>query len=90
MSNNCSYSYSSNSLHHPGWINKKIRDLLGTDDQAQGFADYIIGEVCAHCEASQLLDSIIDVLDEDAEPLVLQLYKVGKEFILCSHTEILT
>jgi hypothetical protein len=61
-----------------GWVNRKIGDLLGTDNQAQGFADFIIGEVFAHCKASQLLDSIVDVLDEDAEPLVLQLYKVGE------------
>jgi hypothetical protein len=58
-------------------VTKKIQDLVGADAQAQGFADFIVEELYKHKPAESLLDSISDVLDEDAEPFVLQLFKVS-------------
>lgn len=59
------------------WVTKKIQDLVGVDAQAQGFADFIVEEIHKHTSAEGLLESISDVLDEDAEPFILQLFKVS-------------
>ena len=67
-----------------GWINKKIKELVGDDEDGAGFADFIVSEVNAHRSASQLLGNLEGVLDEDAEPFVIQLFKVCCCFFLPS------
>jgi hypothetical protein len=59
-----------------GWINKKIKDLVGDDAESAGFAEFIVGEVQGHRSASRIMENVQDVLDEDAVPFVTQLFKV--------------
>ena len=65
-----------------GWINKKIKALVGDDDDGAGFADFIIGEVHAHRSAEKILANVQDVLDEDAAGFVMQLFKVRLYFAI--------
>lgn len=58
------------------WINKKIKALVGDDEDGAGFADFIVGEVHAHRSAEKILANVQDVLDEDAAGFVMQLFKV--------------
>jgi len=64
-----------------GWINKRIKSLVGDDEDGAGFADFIVGEVHAHRNAEKILANVQDVLDEDAAGFVMQLFKV-RSFVL--------
>jgi len=57
-----------------GWIGKKIKELLGEEEPS--FCEFIISQVTAHEDASQLCANLRDVLDEDADPFVMKLYQV--------------
>ena len=59
-----------------GWINKKVKALVGDDADGAGFAEFIVSEVRAHRSAAQILANVQDVLDEDAVEFVMQLFKV--------------
>lgn len=59
-----------------GWINKKIKSLVGDDEDGAGFADFIVGEVHAHRSAEKIFANVQDVLDEDAAGFVMQLFKL--------------
>jgi hypothetical protein len=59
-----------------GWINKKIKALVGDDESGAGFADFIMSEVQAHHSAEKILENVQDVLDEDAAEFVMQLFKL--------------
>jgi len=56
------------------WIRKKIRDLMGEEEPS--FCEFILSQINAHIKPSKMLESLREVLDEDAEAFVLKLYQV--------------
>ncbi|KAI1295331.1 RNA-binding protein 25 [Halotydeus destructor] len=56
------------------WINKKITDYLGEEDQP--LLDFICSKLQAHTTARGILDDVAMVLDEEAEIFVVKMWRL--------------
>eukprot|EP00800_Vazella_pourtalesii_P023900 TRINITY_DN994_c0_g1_i3.p1 TRINITY_DN994_c0_g1~~TRINITY_DN994_c0_g1_i3.p1 ORF type:complete len:592 (+),score=177.37 TRINITY_DN994_c0_g1_i3:358-2133(+) len=56
------------------WINKKIVDYIGEEEQA--LVDFIIEKLQEQCSAQSLLQDIVMVLDDDAEMFVVKMWRL--------------
>ncbi|KAJ3104635.1 hypothetical protein HDU97_009026 [Phlyctochytrium planicorne] len=56
------------------FISKKVTEVLGEEDK--DLTEFIAGSVRKHISADKLIDELIQALDEEAEILVLKLYRM--------------
>ena len=56
------------------WVVKKIVEYLGEEEES--LTDFIITKLHAHCKPADLLEELTMVLDEDAAPFVLKLWRM--------------
>ena len=59
---------------HAGWVSKKVQELLGAPEPS--FCDFIMSQLSSHTPPQQLLESLADVLDEDAPSFTQKLFQV--------------
>jgi RNA-binding protein 25 len=71
------WSYLHGDVHavvHAGWVGKKIKELMGQDEPS--FCEFIMTQVRGHEPAGKLLESLREILDEDADSFVQKLFQV--------------
>ncbi|QCD90627.1 RNA-binding protein 25 isoform X1 [Vigna unguiculata] len=56
------------------WISKKIKEFLGEEETT--LIDYIVSSTQEHVKASQMLDRLQIILDEEAEMFVLKMWRM--------------
>lgn len=56
------------------WIVKKITEFLGEEEAT--LVDYIVSSIQDHVKASQMLDQLQSILDEEAEMFVLKMWRM--------------
>ncbi|XP_061359540.1 RNA-binding motif protein 25-like isoform X2 [Gastrolobium bilobum] len=56
------------------WISKKIREFLGEEENT--LIDYIVSSTQEHVKASQMLERLQIILDEEAEMFVLKMWRM--------------
>ncbi|CAL5188972.1 unnamed protein product [Lathyrus oleraceus] len=56
------------------WISKKIKEFLGEEENT--LTDYIVSSTQEHVKASQMLESLQVILDEEAEMFVLKMWRM--------------
>ncbi|CAJ2647574.1 unnamed protein product [Trifolium pratense] len=56
------------------WISKKIKDFLGEEENT--LIDYIVSSTQEHVKASQMLDRLQIILDDEAEMFVLKMWRM--------------
>jgi len=57
-----------------GWVGRKIKQLMGEEEPS--FCEFIIQCVRRHESAGEMLEKLREVLDEDAENFVMNLFQV--------------
>ena len=55
------------------WISKKIKEFLGEENT---LTDYIVSSTQEHMQASQMLERLQVILDEEAEMFVLKMWRM--------------
>ncbi|GER32249.1 splicing factor PWI domain-containing family protein [Striga asiatica] len=68
--------YDQNALHERmrPWISKKITDYLGEEEVT--LVDYIVSSTQEHVEASEMLERLQTILDDEAEMFVLKMWRM--------------
>ncbi|CAL0312969.1 unnamed protein product [Lupinus luteus] len=68
--------YDKNQLHERmrPWISKKIQEFLGEEENT--LIDYIVSSTQEHVKASQMLERLQMILDEEAEMFVLKMWRM--------------
>ncbi|KAK6922170.1 RNA recognition motif domain [Dillenia turbinata] len=56
------------------WISKKITEFLGEEEKS--LVDYIVSSTQEHVKASQMLELLQSILDEEAEMFVLKMWRM--------------
>lgn len=56
------------------WISKKITEFLGEEEAS--LVDYIVSSTQSHVKASQMLELLQSILDEEAEMFVLKMWRM--------------
>ncbi|XWS63647.1 hypothetical protein CRYUN_Cryun06bG0119000 [Craigia yunnanensis] len=56
------------------WISKKITEFLGEEEKT--LVDYIVSSTQEHVKASQMLELLQSILDEEAEMFVLKMWRM--------------
>lgn len=56
------------------WISKKITEFLGEEEKS--LVDYIVSSTQEHVKASEMLDTLKSILDEEAEMFVLKMWRM--------------
>lgn len=56
------------------WISKKIQEFLGEEETT--LIDYIVSSTQEHVKASQMLERLQIILDEEAEMFVLKMWRM--------------
>ncbi|KAJ8773855.1 hypothetical protein K2173_008318 [Erythroxylum novogranatense] len=56
------------------WISKKITEFLGEEEKT--LVDYIVSSTQEHVKASQMLEMLQTILDEEAEMFVLKMWRM--------------
>lgn len=56
------------------WVEKKIRDYIGDDEPS--LVSFICERVTSHTEPSRLLSDLAVILDDEAEPFVIKLWRL--------------
>ncbi|KAI4328243.1 hypothetical protein L6164_020615 [Bauhinia variegata] len=56
------------------WISKKITEFLGEEETT--LVDYIVSSMQEHVKASQMLDLLQSILDDEAEMFVLKMWRM--------------
>ncbi|XP_038714501.1 RNA-binding protein 25-like isoform X2 [Tripterygium wilfordii] len=56
------------------WISKKITEFLGEEETP--LVDYILSSTQDHVKASQMLELLVSILDEEAEMFVLKMWRM--------------
>ncbi|XP_042502725.1 RNA-binding protein 25-like isoform X2 [Macadamia integrifolia] len=56
------------------WISKKITEFLGEEEET--LVDYIVSSTKQHVQASQMLDLLHNILDDEAEMFVLKMWRM--------------
>ncbi|KAF2292728.1 hypothetical protein GH714_027664 [Hevea brasiliensis] len=56
------------------WISKKITEFLGEEETT--LVDYIVSSTQEHVKASQMLDMLQSILDDEAEMFVLKMWRM--------------
>ncbi|XP_044492125.1 RNA-binding protein 25-like isoform X2 [Mangifera indica] len=69
-------AYDEHKLHERmrPWISKKIREFLGEEETT--LVDYIVSSTQEHVKASQMLELLQTILDEEAEMFVLKMWRM--------------
>lgn len=70
------YAYLQHALHERmrPWISKKITEFLGEEETT--LVDYIVSSTQEHVKASQMLELLQSILDEEAEMFVLKMWRM--------------
>lgn len=58
---------------HP-WLSKKMLEFLGEEEET--LIQFILGKLNKKCHPNEILEEITQVLDEDAEPFVIKLWRM--------------
>ncbi|XWS34819.1 hypothetical protein CRYUN_Cryun21dG0070100 [Craigia yunnanensis] len=68
--------YDQHTLHERmrPWISKKITEFLGEEEKT--LVDYIVSSTQEHVKASQMLELLQSILDEEAEMFVLKMWRM--------------
>ncbi|KAE8704965.1 Splicing factor PWI domain-containing protein / RNA recognition motif-containing protein isoform 2 [Hibiscus syriacus] len=68
--------YDQHALHERmrPWISKKIMEFLGEEEKT--LVDYIVSSTQEHVKASQMLELLQSILDEEAEMFVLKMWRM--------------
>ncbi|KAK3041781.1 hypothetical protein RJ639_000297 [Escallonia herrerae] len=68
--------YDTNGLHEKmrPWISKKIMEFLGEEETS--LVDYIVSSTRQHVKASEMLERLQAILDDEAEMFVLKLWRM--------------
>ncbi|CAN4116169.1 unnamed protein product [Withania somnifera] len=68
--------YDKNVLHERmrPWISKKITDFLGEEEPT--LVDYIVSSTQEHVKATEMLERLQSILDEEAEMFVLKMWRM--------------
>lgn len=68
--------FSQNALHERmrPWISKKITDFLGEEEPT--LVDYIVSSTQEHVKATEMLERLQSILDEEAEMFVLKMWRM--------------
>ncbi|KAE9614436.1 putative RNA recognition motif domain, PWI domain-containing protein [Lupinus albus] len=68
--------YDKNQLHERmrPWISKKIQEFLGEEENT--LIDYIVSSTQEHVKASEMLERLQMILDEEAEMFVLKMWRM--------------
>ncbi|GLT50338.1 hypothetical protein SLA2020_238290 [Shorea laevis] len=68
--------YDKHALHERmrPWISKKITEFLGEEEKT--LVDYIVSSTQQHVKASEMLDLLQSILDEEAEMFVLKMWRM--------------
>ncbi|XP_016547071.1 RNA-binding protein 25 isoform X2 [Capsicum annuum] len=68
--------YDKNALHERmrPWISKKITDFLGEEELT--LVDYIVSSTQEHVKATEMLERLQSILDEEAEMFVLKMWRM--------------
>ena len=56
------------------WISKKITEFLGEEEPT--LVDYIMSSTREHVKATEMLDRLQGILDEEAEMFVLKMWRM--------------
>lgn len=56
------------------WISKKIMEFLGEEEAT--LVDFIVSNTQQHVQASQMLELLQSILDEEAEMFVLKMWRM--------------
>lgn len=56
------------------WISKKITEFLGEEETT--LVDYIVSSTQEHVKASQMLELLQSILDDEAEMFVLKMWRM--------------
>lgn len=56
------------------WISKKITDFLGEEEPT--LVDYIVSSTQEHVKATEMLERLQSILDEEAEMFVLKMWRM--------------
>ncbi|XP_004238672.1 RNA-binding motif protein 25 isoform X1 [Solanum lycopersicum] len=69
-------TYDKNALHERmrPWISKKITDFLGEEEPT--LVDYIVSSTQEHVKATEMLERLQSILDEEAEMFVLKMWRM--------------
>lgn len=69
-------AYDKHQLHQRmrPWISKKIKEFLGEEENT--LTDYIVSSTQEHVQASQMLERLQVILDEEAEMFVLKMWRM--------------
>ncbi|GFQ05931.1 RNA-binding protein 25 [Phtheirospermum japonicum] len=69
-------TYDQNALHERmrPWISKKITEYLGEEEVT--LVDYIVSSTQEHVEASEMLERLQTILDDEAEMFVLKMWRM--------------
>lgn len=69
-------AYDKHQLHERmrPWISKKIKEFLGEEENT--LTDYIVSSTQEHVQASQMLERLQVILDEEAEMFVLKMWRM--------------
>ena len=57
-----------------GWIDRKMVEYLGESEDA--LTQFVLSKLRARCAPGDLLAELLPVLDDDAEPFVLKLWRM--------------
>ncbi|GLT86435.1 hypothetical protein SLE2022_045760 [Rubroshorea leprosula] len=68
--------YDKHALHERmrPWISKKITEFLGEEEKT--LVDYIVSSTQGHVKASEMLEQLQSILDEEAELFVLKMWRM--------------
>lgn len=71
-----SYAILQHELHERmrPWISKKITEFLGEEEAT--LVDYIVSSTQEHVKASQMLELLQSILDDEAEMFVLKMWRM--------------
>jgi len=61
-------------LQLSNWIVKKIIEYLGEEEES--LTQFIVTKLTSHCSPHELMEELNMVLDEDAEPFVMKLWRM--------------
>lgn len=56
------------------WISKKIMEFLGEEETS--LVDYIVTSTQEHVKATEMLETLKSILDEEAEMFVLKMWRM--------------
>ena len=56
------------------WISKKITEFLGEEETT--LVDYIVSSTREHVKASEMLERLTSILDDEAEMFVLKMWRM--------------